>query len=472
MTQLIKTDFLKNKFFKRGLLSIIGSFLVRAVNLISIPIFTRIMNIDEYGQANIFMTYASIFTIILSLDFRGALSKGCIEFEEDDKGFMSSCLFFTSIFSLFIIVITNCYRDFFRAFFYLTSFELNILIIYSYVSFVIMYASENYIFHFKYKENTFLSIGVALGNLFCSIFFILTFFHSNRYLGRIFGAFIPTLLIAMGIYIYVLYIGKKIFIWKYIRFSMEMGIPLIPHNLSHFILGNADKIMINNMINSSVSGIYSVIYNVGLMLSVLVEALNNVWIPWLFRKINENKFKDILRNSKLYLIFFSFFTILIEGISPEIVKIISPKEYWEGINIVIWIVFSTYLIFVYTLYVNVEFYYKKTYLISLGTFMAATMNIILNILFLPKYGYFFAAYSTVMSYVALLFFHMFIVSFILKRKIISNIFVFKVLIMMSIYSIVLYFLRDFFIFRIIFMVFYDSIFVLYFFVINKNQIED
>lgn len=253
---------------------------------------------------------------------------------------------------------------------------------------------------------------------------------------------------------------------------MEMGIPLIPHNLSHFILGNADKIMINNMINSSVSGIYSVIYNVGLMLSVFVEALNNVWIPWLFRKINENSFKEILRNSKLYLIFFSFFTILIEGISPEIVKIISPQEYWEGIKIVIWIVFSTYLIFVYTLYVNIEFYYKKTYLISLGTLMAAIMNIVLNVLFLPKYGYFFAAYSTVLSYVTLLFFHMFIVGFILKKKIISNIFVLKVVIIMSIYSIVLYFLRDLFFCRIIFMIFYDSIFMLYFFAINKNRVED
>ena len=84
----------------------------------------------------------------------------------------------------------------------------------------------------------------------------------------------------------------------------------------------------------------------------------------------------------------------------------------------------------YTLYVNVEFFYKKTRLISMGTVMAAIVNVLLNLLFLKKMGYQFGAVSTIISYLALLIFHMFIVNFVLKRNVTDNLFVTFIVILM------------------------------------------
>ena len=79
----------------------------------------------------------------------------------------------------------------------------------------------------------------------------------------------------------------------------------------------------------------------------------------------------------------------------------------------------------YILYVNLEFYEKKTFLIPIGTVMAAAINIILNVCFLKKFGYEFAAISTVLSYFALMVFHMCMVVFVLRKKIIhSGLFIF------------------------------------------------
>ena len=52
-------------------------------------------------------------------------------------------------------------------------------------------------------------------------------------------------------------------------------------------------------------------------------------------------------------------------VAPEVVKILASKPYWEGIVIIPPVVLSNYIIFVYTMYVNVEHYYKKTVRISL-----------------------------------------------------------------------------------------------------------
>ena len=191
--------------------------------------------------------------------------------------------------------------------------------------------------------------------------------------------------------------------------------------------------MISSMISSGANGIYSLVYNVGWMLAVLTEALNNVWIPWMFRKMEAGDTRLLRKAFSIYMAGFAMVTICLEALSPEIVMLISPSGYWDGIRIVIWIVFSSFLSFMYVLYVNLEFYEKKTLLIPIGTVMAAAINIILNVCFLKKFGYEFAAISTVLSYFALVVFHMCIVVFVLRKKIIhSGLFIFFIVFVLGI----------------------------------------
>jgi O-antigen/teichoic acid export membrane protein len=256
-------------------------------------------------------------------------------------------------------------------------------------------------------------------NLGLSVILICTVFGMDKVLGRIVGAAVPTIFFSLVFYIYFIYKGKKFWNIVYLKHYVY-GIPLIPHHLSHFILGNADKIMIQNLISPAANGIYSLVYNIGYMVSVLIEALNNVWYPWMFRKLESGDTGDLRKMYTLYTFGFSAVAIAIAAVSPEVIKIIAPVTYWEGIEFVLWIVFSTYLIFIYQLYVYFEYYEMKTYLISIGTVIAAVINIVLNMLFLQEHGYGFAAVSTMISYLVLTIFHMIVCTFIIKRRIIHN----------------------------------------------------
>lgn len=412
--------FSNSNILKNGGLSLIGTFLIKAVNLISIPVFSRLMSTDEYGKVSIFMTYVSIFTVLLGLDFLGAVEKGCLDFKNEKNQFMSAGAAFTGFYTLLILCIVNIFHSFFCSLLSMDWMQLNILLLYSYASFIVSYLSVEYIFYFKYKLNILLSMTVALCNFGVSVVLIKTIYSGNRFWGRIFGAAIPTIFIAIILFLYLIFRGRTFYNRRYIVYFMKMGIPLIPHNLSHLLLGNADKVMIENMIGSGANGIYSLVYNLGWMLSVLVEALNNVWIPWMFRKLEDGNTRMLRGAFNLYMAGFAIVTVVVEALAPEVVMLIAPAAYWEGIHIVVWIIFSAYLSFMYTLYVNLEFYEKKTYLISIGTILAALINIILNACFLTAYGYQFAAISTVISYFALAIFHMCIVVFMLKKKIINS----------------------------------------------------
>ncbi len=457
----------ENKFLKNGFISLIGTFLIRAVNLISIPVFSRMMGTSEYGEANIFLTYVEIFMILLGLDFHGAVSKGQLDFKEDKDKFMSVGIFFTGIYTALVIILFNIFHGLIERCLLMSNLQLNILLVYSYATFVVTYMSSEYIFQLQYKKNIALSLSVALCNFGCSVLFIQTICSQNRFWGRILGAAIPTIVIASTVFIYLIVRGRKLFDRTYIIYFLKYGIPLIPHNLSHMILSNADKIMIKNMISSSASGVYSLVSYVGYMVMVLIEALDKVWIPWLFRKIKEEDIEAIRKASKNYIFLFTVVIIAVEIISPEIVKIIAPVDYWEGADFIIWIVFGAFLLFLYRIYVNIEFYERKTYLISIGTLLAAIINIVLNALFLKKYGYEFAAISTVISYFALMVFHMLIVNFVIKRKMIDNKFVLLIAGVVFLISCVLQMLHEQFVIRLLLFFVFSCGFCIY--VLNWKQ---
>lgn len=436
-----------SSILKMGSMSIVATFLIKGVNFLTIPIFSRIMTREEYGDINVFLTYVSIFSILLSLDFFGTIGPGLLKFKGNETKFLSVGLFFSGMYATFVACLMNSTSSFWCNLLSINKWEMNILLVYSYAMYVITTKSNEYIYSFLYKENLLLNLSVALLNLGFSVVLIETVFRNNSYVGRLLGASVPTIVIAIGIYAHIIHRGRKLWDFKYLKHYLKGGIPLIPHNLSHLILGSSDKIMIQRLIGSMENGIYSLAYTLGLMLAALIDAINNVFTPWMFRKIKAGETENLQKVYSIYMLLFSVVAVLMAAISPEIVKILAPKNYWDGNKFILWIVYSTYLIFMYQLYVNVELYYMKTYLISIGTAAAAAINIILNINYLETYGYGFAAISTVCAYAGLLLFHLIIVSFILKCKVINNWHVIACSVTMLLVVLVLQFFLEYWILR-------------------------
>lgn len=444
-----RKNLLANKVLKTGSLSMLGTILVKAVNLISIPVFSRLLTTSEYGQVDVFMTYVNIFVIILGLDFVGAVGKGRLDHEKDADEYISSSLLFTTLFSVLVVVLINIIFPFIQIAFNMNRLTVNIMLLYSYAMFIISYRAAEYNFYYEYKKNMIMSLSVALGNFALSIIFIETIFRTQKFWGRILGAMLPTLIIGIFVYFRLARRGHWTLKREHVRYSLEFGVPLIPHNLSHMVLSSADKVMINSMISASASGIYSLVYTLGMMIQVMMEAMNNVFGPWLFRQLKKGENENIRYVQKYYLLMYCVVTIGVLSVSPEIIKIVGAREYWEGIPMVMWVVYATFINFAYTLYVNVEFYYKKTMLISSGTIMAAVVNIVLNGLFLKRFGYQFGAISTLISYLALLIFHMIIVNFVIKKNVTDNIFVIGIVTLMLIMTFMLHACIDSFIERVV-----------------------
>ena len=107
---------------------------------------------------------------------------------------------------------------------------------------------------------------------------------------------------------------------------------------------------------------------------------------------------------------------------PEIITIFVAPEYKVAKWIFPPVAASVFFTFIYLFYVNVEFYYEKTQYVMFVSVLGAVLNIVLNLIFIKKFGYIAAGYTTVFSYIAFCIFHYFLYRYILKKQNMSNIY--------------------------------------------------
>ena len=157
--------------------------------------------------------------------------------------------------------------------------------------------------------------------------------------------------------------------------------------------------MITSLRNAAETGIYSLVYNLGMISTVITSSLDGIWIPWFTEKLKNRKIKEINTLVMDYVHLMTYAMVGLILVSVEVLKIFADHRYWVGVNIIPPIVLANYIIFMYTLYVNIEHFHKKTPYITVNTLIAAAINLGLNFIFIPKYGYVAAAYTTLVAYI-------------------------------------------------------------------------
>lgn len=77
----------------------------------------------------------------------------------------------------------------------------------------------------------------------------------------------------------------------------------------------------------------------------------------------------------------------------------------QAVNIMPILSCSIFMLFLYPLFVSIELFHENNKLTAVGSVSAALLNILLNMIFIPRFGYEAAAYTTLVSYMLLTFFH-------------------------------------------------------------------
>lgn len=198
------------------------------------------------------------------------------------------------------------------------------------------------------------------------------------------------------------------------KYFLHYGVPLIFYSLSGVILAQFDKIMVNKYLGSSAAGLYSFAAIVGSILTVFSSAMFQAWNPDYFKHMDEKNHQQL--NTDAYRIFkiVAFCALGLIFFSQEIGMVLSSSSFYEALPVIPIIVIGYIFNAIFMFYGwNIE-YEKKNIYLSLVVLAAGALNVILNILFIPDFGYIAAAYNTAVSYFAMAGF-----AFIVSKKILK-----------------------------------------------------
>ncbi len=209
--------------------------------------------------------------------------------------------------------------------------------------------------------------------------------------------------------------GKKFIALDYWRYALIFNIPLIPHYLSYVILAQSDRIMIAKFIGDDKAGIYSIAYSLSTVAMIIFNAINSSFIPWTYKKLKEKSYKDLEEKTNILVLIGAIWCFLFMILAPEAIRVLAPPTYYEAVYIIPPVVMGVYFTFIYTFFANIEFYYKQTILVMIASVTTALLNITLNLIFIPKFGYIAAGYTTMIGYLMLCFIH-----YIFMKKIQKN----------------------------------------------------
>ena len=389
------------KYFKNMGWVFVSRILCMVVSFLTTIFIARKLGPGNFGQLSYAISFISIFSILSSLGIDNILYRDLIKNPEKTKEYLGSAFIIKLLAGSFttILVIIS-------AFIWTKDDVSKILVLILSGTFIFnAFQIINYEFQAriqsKYPSIIAFIITVILNSL--KILVIL----SEK--GVIYLAFI--LLLESILYAFFYWfayekkIGKSIFHWKFdkniVIALLKDSWPLIFTSAFGLIYARIDQVLIKHMMEAKYVGIYGAAVTIA-------EAwyfLPNIIMPAMFpaiingKKTSEEVYHGRIRKLALFLLFLSItIAIITTFFAPLIIKIIYGTAFIGGATVLKIYVWSNVGTFIGILMGNYLIAENKKRILTLVAFVPMVINIVLNLLLIPKYGIVGSAYATLISY--------------------------------------------------------------------------
>lgn len=401
----------KTSLNKLVIMNIVGTFIYQGINFLVTPILARILGTYDFGVVTLYNTWTTFFVPVLGLSTSVVIPYIKLKYEEKEQHQKISSVIGLSILACVIFgMLYFAFMPFLQTFFGFNSVVMTLL----YLQAVGMVFVNFFISYFVQYQKTIQQFLVAitvsvLSFVFTILFWFLISNQNEKYLCKILGFAIPNVLFGIIAIVYFYIKGKRfidITIW---RIVLPICIPVIFHSLSHIVLAQSDKVMIQNLTINGVenAAIYGFAHTIASVGNVLWTALNNAWTPYYYDLLKVGDYNQIKYRAERYMLSFTTLFCMFFLIIPEFVKIMGANKYNDSLNIIPILYLGMYFIFLYSFSVNYKTVCNQTISIAIGTIGAAICNIGLNYIMVPYMGGNGAAIASLISYVMLFVFHHF-----------------------------------------------------------------
>lgn len=380
----------------------IGGYINILIGLLAVPLTTRMLSPEQYGVNSLIISLVNVVGIICYLGLDQGFVRFFYEEKEENRGKLLSYSIFIPIFlSSMLICCFYFFKEKITYFVFGKESKELILILGIWIIFTILNRFALLIIRMQQKGKLYSFFQVALKLIEFSLILILYRKYGNDYRTLSFATLGSLILVT----IMAIVCEKKI--WKFkgklkttSKELLQYSIPLSLTMVLNWLFGSSDKVIIKIFSNTEELGLYSGAFKIIALMTVIQNGFTTFWTPVSYEQYLKNpNDTEFFRKTTNYLAIL-FFTLGIGILTfRDIIIILLGSKYYNSIFIMPMLVFIPvmYLLSETTM-IGIAFKKQTKYFFYISV-IVSLLNVIGNILLVPKLGAKGAAISTGLSYI-------------------------------------------------------------------------
>jgi O-antigen/teichoic acid export membrane protein len=400
-----------------GLSSIFGRFL----NYLLVPLYTYYFSAAEYGVVAEFYAYAGFFSVVLLFGFdTGYFRFRDKEHTEKDTAYATALWFILLInlgFFALILWINPWLSD-------LLSYADHPEYVLCFSLILILDAISSIPFaRLRAEDKAFSFAGIKIAEILITVGLSLFFikYCPKLYADKTYPLITQFYDPALGVgYIFIANLIASVFKF-FLLIPLFLGLGwgfdkklfgrMLKYSLPMVIIGFAgiinemlDRVLLKQLLpydlatNMKMLGIYGACYKLSILMSLFIQAFRFAAEPFFFSYADSTDARAIYAKVLRFFVIFCVFIFLLVTLFIDFFKYFVGPEFRVGLDVVPVLLLANLCL---GIYVNLSIWYKLTDHTLIGAFVslcAAALTIVLNIWWIPVYGYMGSAWAHLIGY--------------------------------------------------------------------------
>ena len=387
----------KKELAKNTVILMVGKILTQFVSFFMLPLYTAVLTPGEYGLVDLFNTYCTLLLPLFNWQFDSGLFRFLLDVRDNKEGqkkivssVLSVCFIQSIIYLLFFAVVQNFITAEYK--YYLAiDVVLNV-----FLSALLQFArgigkTTNY------TVSSFIS---ATSNIGLNVLFIavLRFGAKGMFLATVLSKVVTILYMTVSLKV-VRYYGVHLFDKSVIKQIARYSFPLIPNQLSWWVVGASDRVIVSKVIGVAANGVYSIANKFSGLFVSFYNIFNLSWTESVSLHLDEEDSEKFLTETINDM--FKLFTctcIEIVAVLPFAFFVVINNQYADAYNHVPILMLAVVFQIIVGLYSVIYVALKKTHEIAKTSFLAAVINLLTNVVLIKFIGLYAASVSTFVAY--------------------------------------------------------------------------
>lgn len=380
----------------------VANGLVNGLPLLLLPLLTNYMSPSDFGLLSLYGVAVLFLTPLVGLNFQGAVSRRFFEVGSPE---LRSYVFTAIVATLFTCLISlglfGVFYDAVASYLKLPGFWPFIAVLNSGTQCVINIVLALLQSAKETKKYSSFLLLLAFSSASLTLYLVISQGWSwEGYAFSQLGTSMVFSLLGVAIIYKNGWIGST---WSnhHLRDALAFGVPLVPHAIGGALIGFSDRLLLANILSTSVSGLFEVGSQVSAPIKLVAGSFNQAWFPWLYEKLQENSRSAsnlIVRYCYLWGLALILLALLYWLIAIPLMSIFVPVEYEQASQFVFWLCLGNAFYGMYFLVANFLFFAKRTGYLAMVTFFTGVLNLGLSYFLIILNGAKGAAQATCIAF--------------------------------------------------------------------------